>query len=219
MFEKLFVFCVCSIFVSSLFCQTIDRSSIGVIKNVNGQRCGTGFVVGLPNYVVSCFHVLNRKNPQMYFESAEDTVKSYKLNVFLFDTAKDIVLFIPEKQITKNPLIIDLVELPLLKDTIIYLGFDVATSTKLNINFRYDISFVEAINYQFKSDGYNTKSFEFKGFAVKGYSGGPVLNKTGKVIGILAQEFKIPSIQDFKFDSVHYNRAFTVFPIFDWISK
>ena len=91
-----------------------------------------------------------------------------------------------------------------------YLGYNVKTSNVNHKNIQANNAIVSSIGKTFDKE-IAIDFIEFVGVGLPGYSGGPVINDDGKVIGIMREAWLKQGIKGGEVQLI--NRAFSIFPI------
>lgn len=186
---------------------SIDDKSVGLIADAKGKVLGTGFVFEEPRTVVTCAHVA--KSEGLLFVSAYDK-KRYRLTLQSKLTGEDIAVLIAEDTICRRPLGMGSPESITPGDPVVYIGFDAGKSDSTGIKLVVHSTDVSACG---KALNHATLVgfFEFQGEGRPGYSGGPVFDKSGKVVGIMREAWIKQGLKGS--EQVLINRAFSISPL------
>jgi S1-C subfamily serine protease len=192
----------------SRFSITIDDRCVGIIRSTDGHWIGTGFIADDPNTVITARHVaidlttkekrdLTYSPPFTTDADARDGILSAKKLVLLKDDpATDIALLrIDGESPCKRVLGRSSTNLKK-GDWVIYAG--------LNTNGHgLMISSHEILAIKFEN---LTEYLQIKGDARPGYSGGPVLDRTGGVVGVMLKGTPSSS-GDWMFEAIAISRV------------
>lgn len=212
----LILFCL-TIIDNSVTGQVIDKNSFGVIMNDSFIAIGSAFIVGMPNIVVSCDHVGSKNHyGKKYFQPGH-TIKNYELTQIRSDSSLDLICYSVKETITNKPLNIDSSGLPIKLDSIFYLGCDFNKSSIDKYIFFWERSKIISPKRQYTWNHVKTECIEYIGKAIGGYSGGPVFNLKGNVVGLISQKTEMFIKKGNKIDTVSMNRAYSILPIIDWL--
>lgn len=161
---------------------TIDKNSIGLVEN-DSIIIGSGFILDSSNQVITSAHVIWNQ-PKVYFSTDG---KRYKLEVRRIDVINDIAYLKSDSTICENPFkkasITDIEN----GKAIVYIGYDWVDTKQMNQNIiKAHQSKITAYGKQ-SNDGGNANFIEFIGEGKPGYSGGPVLNWKGEILGLMRE--------------------------------
>ena len=173
------------IFAKNLNSQSfnLDDRSFGVIEN-DTIILGSGFVLDSINQVITCAHVIEFQTVIYY-----KTIKGdrYKLEIIKIDIINDIAYLRSDITICESPMIKSPksnIEIGL---DIVYLGYDwVDSRNNNNPTIKANRAKITAIGKQLNSLGI-ANFIEFVGDGKPGYSGGPVLNWNGEILGLMRE--------------------------------
>ena len=171
-----------------IFTQAVDNSIINkpstgwiyVSNGIKGFISGTGFVFIRPNTVVTCAHVVKGWSKIIYIQSG--TKNEYLLDLVYIDTLLDIAILTSIDTISNKPYEFDATHFVAVGDTIMYIGYSKEKSTKSSPKMGYDLAVVQSAGKTMRYVPVNF--FEFKGEGKPGYSGGPILDPKGNIVGI-----------------------------------
>jgi len=192
--------CLCG----NLFPQknVVPLKAIGrIFLSLSDTTCiGTAFVAGKSKAIYTCSHVVQKDTLWfMGFKSKDKHKIAVKYNLPKFDIA-----FLKRTKGLQNESLefgnFDRIQPG---DKIIYIGWD-------NVKKLYMINtaLVSAKGSALMNSDCKVNFIEFKGNAIPGYSGGPVFDMTGKVIGIIREAWNKKGIKGGK--TFRINRAFSV---------
>jgi hypothetical protein len=187
----------------------IDQHSIGIIIDSNTTFLGTGFVLESTSTVITCSHVIEPSGGKASFVP----YNSSNIIPIIFNIdrhSEDLAICSLASKIDVKPLLVDTDYNPKLLDTIFYSGLDTELTSKqkdLPFEIIHAKGVITAIG-QFTMDGRSPEFIEFSGMGKPGISGGPVFNKSGKVIAVMSQSI---TVQDGDTTSI-INRAVSIKP-------
>jgi serine protease Do len=182
---------------------TIDANSLGVIEN-GKNVIGSGFVFGKNNMVMTCFHVIEKQD-SLLFRTIDGNI--HVLSVVSTDSINDIAILNSKSKICDAPLILDNTWRTKLLDQIMYIGYNSNESTIENKTLKSHLAYISAIGQQFNYKG-AANFIEFVGEGIPGYSGGPVFNIKGKLIGIMKEAWTKEGLK--RGPKILINRAFEI---------
>jgi len=174
---------------------TIPRSyDIGYISSDSLGRniFGTAFVFK-KNEVITCAHVIdglraslnNSKNPLIFYIPTERK-NSYRLNIKSLDKNWDISILQANDEISKFPLIIDRdpIKSDIVGEIVLYCGFDIdkSNASQSPIIFCDTTTVISVSSSPINSQ---INFLNFKANIIGGYSGSPIINNRGEVVGML----------------------------------
>ncbi|WP_236979860.1 S1 family peptidase [Membranihabitans maritimus] len=165
----------------------IDKSVIGILK-MGDINMGTAFVCEYQNIIVSCRHTFNNvANLSFQTESGQ-----YKIEVLHIAFEQDFSILRTLEKLDADPISIN----PSLKeinvnDTISYYGYDSRIMHDLDTIFPVDSgkATIRSIGKTSELKIYELDFIDFYGKGIPGYSGGPVLDNKGNLVGIIYQGY------------------------------
>lgn len=171
---------------------TMDGRAIGVITFDNGVINGSAFVVNNPRQIVTCAHVIDT-NRLMYYVTASLKLRRnyFKLKLIGLLRDCDLALLEADEDVCTTPFKIRPEEEGVNHfEPLIYMGYNSTLTTDSTISYKADTSSTAAVGTMREGNMLDKNFFmahfiEFKGNAIPGYSGGPVLNTHGLAIGII----------------------------------
>jgi len=181
------------------------KNQVGFI--FSNHSAGSGFVMLKTNYIVTCAHVTLKECDISYSVATLEgsTRPPFKdLKIIKIDTDYDIALLESPVRISDTVTTPDFIFDVKVADHLFYMGFDTASSRDRTLAFKVNSAFVSKAD-SMKINKKNVRYFEFEGIALHGYSGGPVFNDKGQVIGLIKGMYK-------KNGKV-INRAYSIIPI------
>ncbi|NWJ52814.1 MAG: trypsin-like peptidase domain-containing protein [Bacteroidetes bacterium] len=162
--------------------QTYRKSVLKIEPTLNdgSKSIGTGFIVeyNKNTYVVTNKHVVENNHELSLYDENDDIL--IFTNVFL-NPEKDVAIIILENNIDINPF--QLNEDIKLLDEIITIGYPSVPMTK----FAYQICHKGEVN-SFVQDYSNNNIILISAKTSSGNSGSPVIDSSGRVVGIVTQE-------------------------------
>lgn len=161
---------------------TIDKNSIGLLEN-DSIIIGSGFILDSSNQVITCAHVILNQ-VKVYFSTDGNR---YELEVRKIDLINDIAYLKSASTICETPFKKAFVPVIENGETIVYLGYDWVDTKQNNQNIiKVHQSKITAYGKQSNDEG-NANFIEFIGEGKPGYSGGPVLNWKGEILGLMRE--------------------------------
>ena len=167
---------------------SIHNSQLGIIQTSKGS--GTGFAFMGKNLVFTAAHVVfNTKNIEydaFYVRGNRALAPNFKkLRILMIDTVYDFAILRSKDSITVDYFKLALRSNVCTGDFVFYIGFDTAMTIKTGIP-----ALVVRCSHITKVDSFwngkkLVKLFEFLGDGVPGYSGGPVINSDGQIVGFM----------------------------------
>jgi S1-C subfamily serine protease len=191
---------------------TTDVRAISFMVYGNDIFAGTGFVLNTKRQVVTCAHVIDTSK-NMFFVSGKlgkNPLVYYKLRIIKLLPKYDLAVLESDEDLCRNPLIAaDEFDFSP-NQHLFYFGYNYMVSTDSTKALQVNNAFVSSVGKTF--DGETKIDFiEFKGVGIPGYSGGPVLNDQGKVVGIMREAWLKQGIKGGQVELI--NRAFSIQPI------
>lgn len=178
---------------------TISAKSVGVIRQENTlENIGSAFIASANKYIITCYHVAHTGG--FIYKGVGDPsdrplILKYVLPKF------DLSVFKLKEEIETEPLKFGDIKRIRPGDQITYLGWD-KNASKIKVHKAYVFSIGSSIN-----NGKIVEFIEFYGKGIQGYSGGPVFNMNGEVIGIMREAWTKKGIRGK--NSLLVNRAFS----------
>jgi S1-C subfamily serine protease len=185
----------------SQFSVTINYKSIGVVYRNRGFdtiQVGSGFVVKKGNWVVTAAHVVSKIGDYFYIPYNSEII--YPLTIKKIDKVNDKALLTTTETISNNPL--KYLNIPEIKigDSIFYIGAKIIdTAYYFDVSKIFEIEKVEIPEFSIF-----TTTMNFEGNAIKGFSGGPVLNRSGEVIGVITY-VRNKTLKENEMGNIKYN--------------
>lgn len=195
----------CYICGNCQFSVRVPPYSIGGILGVDSGRGvinGTAFIIGKKNLIITCEHVLIAKFGNIFlsmtgkYHSIATVYISdqYDFSVSRFTDTVDYGHwdFGDFKKVRPG-------------DSLFYIGWN------KNRNFyEADMAVVSAVG-TCSNEGASVDFLEFEGVGIPGYSGGPVIDKTGRIVAMMREAWTKKGVKGGP--EVLINRAFSIEPI------
>jgi S1-C subfamily serine protease len=191
--------------------MNIEIFTVGTIV-IDNKVNGSAFVLTNPNFVVTCAHVLTPNKTYFYKPQSVDSL--YILKPIFVDIEKDLALLECEKNIVTRPLnpVREFDVKP--GQHLFYMGFNKNVSKNGTPVFQVDNAQVSSIGIT-KIGSSLIDFIEFNGVGIPGYSGGPVFNDDGDVVGLMREAWQKQGVKGGEILLI--NRAFSIVPIIDKI--
>lgn len=195
--------------------QTVsfDGPSIGFIVMGNNTYTGTAFVINTKRLVMTCAHVVDTSR-DIYYASGDlptSYLSKHKLKIKVFLPEFDLVLLEGDSDLCTRPFEAAKAFAFNPNQHVFYLGYDVSKSSLGKKVIQANQSYISSVGKTFERN-IAIDFIEFIGVGLPGYSGGPVINDSGKVVAIMREAWLKRGI---KSDSTQLiNRAFSIKPIF-----
>ncbi len=176
-----FTIIIVSFYISNSYCQfKIEKTTVGVLMDDDEHIIGTSFVAGKSKSIFTCSHVAVLDTLWYLYGGSNLRYKvTVKYNLPCYDIA-----FL-QRTGGEQPYSLEFGYFNLLqpRDTIVYVGYD----SRLKSLLRWEsVILSKGITISDLGDC-NKEYIDFEGKAIPGYSGGPVFNKSGEIIGIIGQ--------------------------------
>jgi S1-C subfamily serine protease len=191
-------------------CQSIhfNGNALGFIVLDDSIFNGTGFIIIKSNYILTCAHVIDISRKISFVSLQQD--KRYELNLVRIDTVNDLALLNSKSEICNEPFV------PC--DTfnvqpgqhLFYIGYDIASSNSQMKAMKANNAYIQAVGKYFSSNKL-VDFLEFVGVGKPGYSGGPVFNDQGQIVGIMREAWYKKGIKGGNSELI--NRAISIIPI------
>lgn len=195
---------------------SIDKSALGLITNKEQKALGTAFLCGNPSWIVTCAHVEQSETGDKFYIPIGNEIP-IPLKLLSIDPKQDVAIYQTDVPISDKHLNIDTTFKFKVGAEIVYAGYDVRSSVGSNKNIKISKAVVISVGI-YKEFNIETYFIEFIGEGIPGYSGGPVFNLKGELIGIFAQSYYRKPIK-IGYPDILINRAFTIKGIYDRIKK
>ena len=181
------------------------KYDIGTIStdSLSKNPIGTGFLVG-KNFVFTCEHAVDGLSTFYYLPY--ESKRSFRIAVRKTDTLHDLAVLICDDIICNRYISISPSFDPKIGDSLFYIGYD----TKID-GFYVQLGRVQEVGHE-KSQSSQVDYFNFNGKIRHGYSGGPVFDRSGEIIGIIKAARFIGS------DVSEYARAYSPIPLREFIA-
>ena len=210
-----FLFLAGSIFISCIsYSQSItpDGPSYGFIVWDKSFYEGSAFVIKNKRLVVTCAHCISKDHTMYYASGGLKTpdIIMHKLKIIKFLPKYDLALLESDEDLCNRPFEVENKFNITNQQHMFYIGY----STKKSDDSH---KVMQANNLQVSSYGKTFESgapvdfIEFVGVGVPGYSGGPVINDSGKIVALMREAWLKKSIRGG--DSLLVNRAYSIIPL------
>jgi len=186
----------------------INVNAIGFIIINDSIYNGSGFVMLKPDNVVTCAHVIDTTKQISYKVPGKST--KFKLKVIKYDIENDLALLKSDVNICDTPLIPEEKFNILPGKHLFYLGYDILESNFQSKVMQANNAYVDAVG-KFLSGKVNVDFIEFTGVGIPGYSGGPVFNDKGQIVGVMREAWFRQSVKGGP--KVLINRAISIIPL------
>ncbi len=163
--------------------KELDNNSFGIIVFNDSILGGTAFVLKNTKSIVTSLHVLHGSTNISYRPAK--SYKDYKLKIKKVFEDLDIVILESAEPVCEVPLELSY-DISTLGDIFNYIGYDSRESSKEWGTIQIKQSTIWAIGKKLRNQSV-VDFIEFTGSGIPGYSGGPLLNSKGKVIGIMQE--------------------------------
>lgn len=189
-----------------------DGQSYGFIVFDNDIYSGTGFVVNNKREVITCAHVIDTTKNIFYVTGAitHHGLIKQKLKVVKILPAYDLALLQSDVDLCTRPFISENAFHFFPNQHLFYLGYNFTKSNDTVKSIQANNANISSLGKTFQ--GKTPVDFiEFVGVGIPGYSGGPVINDQGKIVGIMSQAWLRRGIKGGQ--TLIVNRAFSILPI------
>ena len=158
--------------------------TVGLITSDTSQLVsgflGSGFVTIDSCTVITCYHVFSESLKKPGFFASQTGRMSEIILVDSFPD-NDIAIYKCRKKLTYRPLPLGKMNNLKVGDSIIYMGYDYHEKASV-------ASLAKILNIDSLIINHSVvKRFIFSGSAINGYSGGPIFNLHGEVVGLIVQ--------------------------------
>ncbi len=174
--------------------EILKNASLSVVKVETESSNASGFIWKQTDWVVTSLHVVDGKSKILvkYINDDGKIIKTSKAKVIKVLKKSDLVLLSLLAPLNRAALSLN-VELPKAKQTLDALGFPLnissASSTEIKVRFGGNklktILPAKALNNIKEYPSTDIEIINLEGNLVPGLSGGPILDKQGKVIGVV----------------------------------
>lgn len=200
------------VFVSKGQSINPDGQSYGFVIFDNDIYSGTGFVINTKRQVITCAHVIDTTKNIFYVTGAIT-------NKGLIKQKLKVVKILPEYDLALLESDVDLCTRPFRCETnfdftpnqhLFYLGYNFKVSNDTIKSIQANNAIVSSLGKTYH--GKTSVDFiEFVGVGIPGYSGGPVINDKGNIVGLMCEAWLRQGIKGGQ--TVIINRAFSILPI------
>lgn len=189
-----------------------DGPSIGFIVFDNDVYSGTGFVLNTKRQVVTCAHVIDTTKNLFYVSGSltSPVLVKHKLKLINLMPEYDLALLQSDNDLCNRPLISEKSFNFIANQHLFYLGYNYTVSNDTLKSLQANNAIISSVGKTF--EGTTIIDFiEFSGVGIPGYSGGPVINDEGKVVGIMREAWLKQGVKGGQVQLI--NRAFSILPI------
>lgn len=178
------------------------ENAIGCIE-IHDTVFGTGFIALRPNLVFTCYHVIKNRKP-VYFIT--NYGKSHNIELVYADTVNDLAVLESIDSIHSDFYLIEKNDSINVYDSIFIKGYNYDSSLlKTDKCFKSEHRRVIS---SFGIKGRHNKPIQYFGFESRekiggGFSGSPVINNNGKIIGLLGQSYAFSPVNELKTKSYY----------------
>jgi len=214
--KLILIFIIIISFLFKASSQVIDLSGIGIIKDSIGNCIGTGFLFEKPNVILTCNHVDLDHPGNKYFCPMDSSTK-FELVVIKRMSELDLILLKSKVDLRITPYKTDTSFKIKPNDIVSYHGYNSTIGIKGKNMISNHNTRVQVVG-TFESINLKTSFIEFKGHGIPGYSGGPIFNLSGKLVGICAAGYARQLLKDETMKDT-INSGYDIKPAFDWINR
>jgi S1-C subfamily serine protease len=177
--------------------------AVGIIVGTNGSIVGSGFIVGSPQRVITCDHVV-RSQPAFNFTYMTTSGQNIAATIETLLPRYDLAVLRLEG--TNQMAVLPYGDIRRIRpgDQLVYAGFNSKTNAVM-----VSLATVSAIGVA-ENEGVSVDFLEFEGEGIPGYSGGPVFNGKGEVVALMREAWTKRGVKGGK--EILVNRAFAIEP-------
>lgn len=190
---------------SSQISFQFPANSIGGILAVDSGKAvvnGTAFLAGKKNLIITCEHVLMGKYGNIFLSLSG---KSHNISTVYVSEKYDFSVSRFTDTVSYNHWEFGDFKKIRPGDSVVYIGWNEHKKT-----YEVDLAVVSAIG-TCNNEGSSVDFLEFEGVGIPGYSGGPVMDRNGKVIAMMREAWTKKGVKGGA--EVLINRAFSIEPI------